>query len=87
MHFLGLAGMPRRYVDYPDAFAGWNMVASIGSYIGALGAIIFLVVIIEAFVKKRKADKNPWGSTDNTLEWTVSSPPAFHTFTEIPNVK
>merc|ERR1711965_511284 len=71
MHFLGLAGMPRRYVDYPDAFAGWNMVASIGSYIGALGAIIFLVVIIEAFVKKRKADKNPWGSSDNTLEWTV----------------
>ena len=87
MHFLGLAGMPRRYVDYPDAFAGWNMVASIGSYIGALGAIIFLVVIIEAFVKKRKADKNPWGSTDNTLEWTVSSPPAFHTFSEIPKVK
>ena len=87
MHFLGLAGMPRRYVDYPDAFAGWNMVASIGSYIGALGAIIFLVVIIEAFIKKRKAVKNPWGSTDNTLEWTVSSPPAFHTFTEIPRVK
>ena len=87
MHFLGLAGMPRRYVDYPDAFAGWNMVASIGSYIGALGAIIFLVVIVEAFVKKRKASKNPWGSTDNTLEWTVSSPPAFHTFAEIPKVK
>jgi cytochrome c oxidase subunit 1 len=87
MHFLGLAGMPRRYVDYPDAFAGWNMVASIGSYIGALGAIIFLVVIVEAFVKKRKASKNPWGSTDNTLEWTVSSPPAFHTFAEIPTVK
>ena len=87
MHFLGLAGMPRRYVDYPDAFSGWNMVASIGSYIGALGAIIFLVVIIEAFVKKRKAGKNPWGSTDNTLEWTVSSPPAFHTFSEIPKVK
>ena len=87
MHFLGLAGMPRRYVDYPDAFAGWNMVASIGSYIGALGAIIFLVVIIEAFAKKRKADKNPWGSSDNTLEWTVSSPPAFHTFSEIPKVK
>jgi cytochrome c oxidase subunit 1 len=87
MHFLGLAGMPRRYVDYPDAFAGWNMVASIGSYIGALGAIIFLVVIMEAFIKKRKAVKNPWGSTDNTLEWTVSSPPAFHTFAEIPKVK
>ena len=53
MHFLGLAGMPRRYVDYPDAFAGWNMVASIGSYIGAAGAIIFLIVVVEAFVMKR----------------------------------
>ena len=87
MHFLGLAGMPRRYIDYPDAFAGWNMVASIGSYIGALGAIIFLVVIIEAFVKKRKTSKNPWGVEDNTLEWSVSSPPAFHTFETIPKVR
>jgi cytochrome c oxidase subunit I len=87
MHFLGLAGMPRRYVDYPDAFAGWNMVASIGSFIGGIGAIIFLIVIIEAFIKKRRASMNPWGSSDNTLEWTVSSPPAFHTFSEIPKVK
>ena len=41
-HFLGLAGMPRRYVDYPDAFAGWNYVSSIGSYISAFGVLIFL---------------------------------------------
>ena len=47
MHFFGLAGMPRRYIDYPDAFAGWNYVASIGAFVGALGAIIFLVVIGE----------------------------------------
>ena len=63
------------------------MVASIGSYIGALGAIIFLVVIIEAFVKKRKTSNNPWGAEDNTLEWSVSSPPAFHTFETIPKVR
>jgi cytochrome c oxidase subunit 1 len=63
------------------------MVASIGSYIGAAGAVIFLVVIIEAFVVKRKTANNPWGEGGNTLEWTVSSPPAFHTFEEIPSVK
>ena len=71
MHFLGLAGMPRRYIDYPDAFAGWNMVASIGSYIGALGAILFLVVIAEAFITKRRAADNPYGEGATTLEWQV----------------
>jgi cytochrome c oxidase subunit 1 len=87
MHFLGLAGMPRRYIDYPDAFAGWNMVASIGSYIGAAGAILFLVVIIEAFVAKRRAEANPYGEGATTLEWQVASPPPYHTFDELPKVK
>ena len=87
MHFLGLAGMPRRYIDYPDAFAGWNMVASIGSYIGAAGAILFLVVIAEAFIAKRRAADNPYGEGATTLEWQVSSPPPYHTFDELPKVK
>ena len=87
MHFLGLAGMPRRYIDYPDAFAGWNMVASIGSYIGALGAILFLVVIAEAFITKRPAADNPYGEGATTLEWQVASPPPYHTFDELPKVK
>ena len=86
MHFLGLAGMPRRYVDYPDAFAGWNMVASIGSYISTIGVIVFFVVIFEAFRSKRSAENNPWGDGGNTIEWTVSSPPPFHTFDELPKV-
>ena len=87
MHFLGLAGMPRRYIDYPDAFAGWNMVASIGSYVGAAGAVLFLVVIAQAFIAKRRAADNPYGEGATTLEWQVASPPPYHTFDELPKIK
>jgi cytochrome c oxidase subunit 1 len=86
MHFLGLAGMPRRYIDYPDAFAGWNMVASIGSYISAFGVLIFLFLVAEAFVSRRRAAANPWGEGATTLEWKVASPPPYHTFDELPKV-
>ncbi|MGE0603359.1 MAG: cytochrome c oxidase subunit I, partial [Xanthobacteraceae bacterium] len=54
-HFLGLAGMPRRYADYPDAFAGWNFVSSIGAYISLAGLVVFFITIVHAFAKKRKA--------------------------------
>lgn len=87
MHFLGLAGMPRRYVDYPDAFAGWNFVASIGGFLSGIAALIFLYVIFEAFMKKRKAGNNPWGEGADTLEWTIESPPPFHSFEVPPQVK
>src|SRR6202034_3087451 len=55
MHFLGLSGMPRRYADYPDAFAGWNFVSSIGAFIAGFGVLIFLGMLLEAFIVKRKA--------------------------------
>ena len=86
-HFLGLAGMPRRYVDYPDAFAGWNYVSSIGSYISAFGVLVFLIAIFEAFSKKRVAGDNPWGEGATTLEWQLSSPPPFHQWEQLPRVK
>jgi cytochrome c oxidase subunit I len=86
-HFLGLAGMPRRYVDYPDAFAGWNMVSSIGSYISALSILIFLYCIYEAFAAKRVAGDSPWGVGATTLEWTLPSPPPFHQFNTLPVIK
>ena len=86
-HFLGLAGMPRRYADYPDAFAGWNYISSIGSYISVVGLAVFLINLLYAFAKKKKAEQNPWGEGATTLEWTVSSPPPFHTFEELPKVK
>src|SRR5512144_2573803 len=86
-HFLGLAGMPRRYVDYPDAFAGWNLVSSWGSYISGFGVLIFIYGVVDAFAKKRVAEANPWGPGATTLEWTLSSPPPFHQFEVLPRVQ
>ena len=86
-HFLGLAGMPRRTVDYPDAFHGWNEVSSYGSYIAGFGVLIFFFGMAEAFVKKRAAGNNPWGAGATTLEWTLSSPPPFHQFETLPRIK
>ncbi|MGE5513462.1 MAG: cytochrome c oxidase subunit I [Bacteroidota bacterium] len=87
-HFLGLAGMPRRYADYPDAFAGWNLVSSIGAYITAVGTLIFFAGMIYAyFIARVRASANPWGEGATTLEWTLPSPPPFHTFETLPHVQ
>jgi cytochrome c oxidase subunit I len=86
-HFLGLAGMPRRYADYPDAFAGWNMVSSYGSYISAAGMLLFLFAMAQALLRKEKAADNPWGVGATTLEWTLPSPPPFHQFEVLPRIR
>ena len=86
-HFLGLAGMPRRTVDYPEAFHGWNEVSSFGSYIAGFGVLVFFFGMAEAFMKKRPAGNNPWGVGATTLEWTLSSPPPFHQFETLPRIK
>ncbi|OYU48643.1 MAG: cytochrome c oxidase subunit I [Rhizobiales bacterium PAR1] len=85
-HFLGLAGMPRRYVDYPDAYAPWNYISSLGSYIFAFGLLVFFYGIFYAFAKKVPAGNNPWGEGANTLEWTLTSPPPFHQFETLPRI-
>jgi cytochrome c oxidase subunit 1 len=87
MHFLGLAGMPRRIPDYPDAYAGWNYVSSIGSYISAFAALLFFYIIYRVFRDKQPSPQNPWGAGATTLEWTLSSPPPFHSFETLPQVK
>ncbi|MDE1902702.1 MAG: cytochrome c oxidase subunit I [Alphaproteobacteria bacterium] len=86
MHFLGLAGMPRRISDYPDAFAGWNMVASIGSYISYASTLFFIFIVFHTLLAGRKVGANYWGEGATTLEWTVSSPPPFHSYDELPHV-
>jgi cytochrome c oxidase subunit 1 len=83
-HFLGLAGMPRRYIDYPDAYAQWNLVSSFGMLFVTAAMVVWAYTFIEAFMRKRAAGDNPWGPGALTLEWTLSSPPPFHQFSRLP---
>ena len=85
-HFLGLQGMPRRYIDYPVAFEKWNFVSSVGYIITLFGMAVFFLLLIEAAVRRRPAEANPWGEGATTLEWTLSSPPPFHQFNELPHI-
>ena len=87
MHFLGLAGMPRRIPDYPDAYAGWNLVSTYGSYISFAATLIFFFAIVYALFFGKKEVSNPWGEGADTLEWTLSSPPPFHQFETLPKFK
>jgi cytochrome c oxidase subunit I len=86
-HFLGLSGMPRRIVDYPDVFAFWNYVSSIGSYISGVAVLLFLVIVWKTFRSGEKCPDNPWGEGATTLEWTLPSPPPFHTYSDLPRIK
>jgi cytochrome c oxidase subunit 1 len=85
-HFLGLAGMPRRYIDYPDAFALWNYWSSVGATIASISVLLFFYTVAEAFWRKRVAGANPWGVGATTLEWTLPSPPPFHQFEVLPRI-
>jgi cytochrome c oxidase subunit 1 len=87
MHFLGLAGMPRRYADYPMQFADFNMVATIGAFGFGLSQLIFLVAVLRCIRGGPKAAANPWHAQDGGLEWTVPSPAPFHTFEQPPTVR
>src|SRR5487761_2495439 len=84
MHFLGAAGMPQRYPDYPQAFAGWNFVSSLGAFLSGIAFLVFFYVLFRTFTSKVAVADNYWGDSATTLEWTVSSPPPFHTFEELP---
>jgi cytochrome c oxidase subunit 1 len=86
MHFLGLAGMPRRIPDYPEAFAPWNFVASVGAYISYASTLLFVIIVIQTLRAGRPVAANPWGAGATTLEWTVSSPPPHHSFEEVPRI-
>jgi len=99
MHFLGLQGMPRRIADYPDAFAGWNVVASAGSLFSVVMTAYFITIICDKFEEGKEVTRDGWVKdeyledilawTDNArlsknIEWSVDSPPHFHSFNKLP---
>ena len=89
-HFSGLAGMPRRIVDYSPQFSDFNYLSSVGGMLFGLSHLLFLYIIIKTVKGGEKAPANPWeGSQIGTtgLEWTLPSPPPFHSFNTPPTVK
>ena len=97
-HFLGLQGMPRRISDYPDAFAGWNLISSLGSIISVAATWLFLYILYMQLIKGKETTRNmtliPQHFNDilqtllirsyNSLEWCLNSPPKPHAFTSLP---
>ena len=97
-HFLGLQGMPRRISDYPDAFAGWNLVSSLGSIISVIATWLFLYILYVQLVEGKSTSNYPWLTPQfyydllqthltrsfNSLEWGLNSPPKPHAFVSLP---
>jgi len=97
-HFLGLQGMPRRISDYPDAFAGWNLISSVGSIISVVATVLFLHIVYVQLVEGEQTQRYPWLTPQffgdlfqtlfnrnyNSLEWTLTSPPKPHAFVSLP---
>jgi cytochrome c oxidase subunit 1 len=98
-HFLGLAGMPRRIPDYPDAFAGWNAISSFGSIISVVSVFLFSYIIYDIYTNGKIVGNNPWAipsyftsleqfenetQYSHSLEWALESPTPFHAFKVLP---
>ncbi len=86
MHFVGLAGMPRRYADYPLQFSEFNMISSIGGFVFGLSQLLFLYLVIKCIRGGKKASDKVWENPEG-LEWTIPSPAPYHTFETPPAVK
>lgn len=85
-HFIGLAGMPRRIPDYALQFADMNMVSSLGAFLFGASQLVFLYVVIKTIRGGEKAPDKPWEGAEG-LEWTLTSPPPYHTFSTPPDIK
>ena len=97
-HFLGLQGMPRRISDYPDAFAGWNMISSFGSIISVIATWLFLYIVYIQLIQGKATSRYPWlipqfysdilqvllNRAYSSLEWALNSPPKPHAFVSLP---
>ena len=90
--------MPRRISDYPDSYAGWNLVSSIGSFISLSSTFIFIIILYLQLVYGTAVSRNPWegikfytdtlrhliSRASNSLEWNLNSPPMPHPFVNLP---
>ena len=84
-HFLGRQGMPRRYIEYPEAFAYWNWWSSVGAFISFASFLLFIGIVVYTLLWGRRVTQNNyWNEYADTLEWTLSSPPPEHTFEQLP---
>ena len=86
-HFLGQDGMPRRIPDYPVQFEHYNTISSWGYVIMAVGMVFFFVNVVWSLIAGKRVEGNYWGEGATTLEWTLSSPPPFHSFETLPVIK
>lgn len=80
-HFIGLAGIPRRYVDYPDTFFSWNLLSSVGSTMSTLASIYMFFILWEALIRQRQILTTV--SSNTSLEWKQRFPPQSHSFTQL----
>ena len=97
-HFLGLQSMPRRISDYPDSYAGWNLVSSFGSIISVIATLVFLYTVYNGLTKGLESSRSPWVTSNfytdsveakslrqgDSLEWSLTSPPKPHAFLSLP---
>jgi cytochrome c oxidase subunit 1 len=87
-HFLGRQGMPRRYIDYPQAFEYWHWWSSIGSYVSGASFAFFIGLMVWTVLRGQKVENpNYWDDPYGTLEWTLPNPPPAHTFEVLPTVE
>ena len=86
-HFLGLMGMPRRYWVFlhDQGLELGNFISTIGAFLMGIASIVFIVNIIYTAVKGEKAAADPWDG--RTLEWSISSPPPYYNFEQLPLVR
>uniref|UniRef100_UPI0020C86840 cytochrome c oxidase subunit I n=1 Tax=Yoma algina TaxID=311140 RepID=UPI0020C86840 len=81
-HFLGLAGMPRRYSDYPDSFVSWNIISSFGSYISLFSMMMMIIIVWESMINQRII-LFPL-NMPSSIEWYQNLPPSEHSYNELP---
>uniref|UniRef100_UPI0030E4541E cytochrome c oxidase subunit I n=1 Tax=Byasa confusa TaxID=3078925 RepID=UPI0030E4541E len=81
-HFLGLAGMPRRYSDYPDSFISWNIISSFGSYISLFSMMMMMLIVWESLINQRIILFTL--NMPSSIEWLQNLPPSEHSYNELP---